>query len=241
MTAWPFLFSRGNVLDNQIIVCPEVLQHETHWGAFSRIVATKMSESTLSDEIKVEDVKSRDIGSITLAYVANHAIRNGEIARDIGNRPIRMIRGVMIEGKPAAEISPIAADLMASVTPSLDAAFDAFWEQAKESGPRFSRGFDVGDEKHGTGTSDHARPPKPDKTGPVKPVPEKRRAWRKRSAAVVMLALVPSILLAAAFYRYHGQISHRLKVLEMRLEAHHEMFENLARQLEQIREKTALP
>jgi cell division protein FtsB len=134
MKVWPFLFSRGYVLDYQMIVCPGAFQEGRRWAAFSRIVAKLIDNTT--QRPATDYLTDHELGRWGIMYMAGPAKHNGQDAADVAGRAVRMVYGIAFreENHDRAE----AERLFAQVTPSLLADFKAFWDQRKGQQPHFS-------------------------------------------------------------------------------------------------------
>ena len=74
MKAWPFLFTRGHTLDNQLVLCPQVFKDGGQWGEFSRMVARL--DAGADGKLHVVELQNARVGEVTLFYSEDHARRN---------------------------------------------------------------------------------------------------------------------------------------------------------------------
>lgn len=220
MKAWPFLFSRGYVLGNQLVVCPRILKEGGRWNEFSRTVARLSSDPR--GNVKIEEVENAKLGGITLIYREHYAARNGEPLRDVAGRLVPEIRGLMIEGRCASKVSALAEAAIARAAHSLDVAFESFWDRDEESDPTFFDGIEVGQP---------VREPQPSPTGTAGKMP-KTISPRHLVTAVVLAALVPCMLTAGLFYWHYAATTKRLADLEATAKNHHEILDKLAKDVE---------
>jgi hypothetical protein len=141
--AWPFLFSRGYVLDHQMIVCPRVMQDARQRAAFRSIVA-RLADSAMKVPTWDSHI-DQQLGRVCIGYITAPAkVKNIDV-RDVAGRVVRMVYGVVFLGQtPKREdLAALTDNLMPQVTPSLLADFERFWDQRTRQEPFFSDAIEV--------------------------------------------------------------------------------------------------
>ena len=125
MSAEPFLFAAGYVLDYQFVVCP--FADRPRISAFRRLISPLVVQPTQSPElVRLEDPL---LGSVAFVYSSQPAQVKGEAAYDISHRPVQMVSGVVFDRSEAEspELASRAPKILENALPSLATEFERFW------------------------------------------------------------------------------------------------------------------
>jgi hypothetical protein len=129
MSAWPFLFAAGKMLDYQFIVCPRPLAHRDRIGAFRRVVSLLVAEPTNSSRpVRVDDPS---LQNILVYYLCQPATIGGKLVVDCGHRPVHVVTGVVFDRTDAdnAEFESRAREMVTKQTLLLWPRFESFWNR----------------------------------------------------------------------------------------------------------------
>ena len=181
MSAGPFLFAAGYVLDYQFVVCPFV--DKARISAFRRLISPLVLQPTKSPQlVRLEDPL---LGSVAFVYSSQPAQVKGEAAYDNSHRPVQMVSGVVFDRSEAQnpDLGGCAPKILEKALPSLATEFEGFWDKR-------------------TPTQGPIRGPS---IGPIPPRPY------ARVAVALSLALVASIgVNAVLIHRNHDKVGNEL-------------------------------
>jgi hypothetical protein len=129
MSAWPFLFAAGNMLDYQFIVCPRPLAHKDSLSAFRRLVSSLVAQPTTSPRPALVDDPS--LQNILVYYLCQPAMVGGEPVTDCGHRPVHVVTGIAFDRADAgiAGFEARARELVIKQTRLLWPRFESFWNR----------------------------------------------------------------------------------------------------------------
>ena len=130
MSAWPFLFARGYVIDYQLLVCLRLFADQNTVAAFRRAVSSLVGKATNGPaERKLDDPLLADN---TLIYLSKPATSKGTMVTDVNSRPIWVVYGFVFDDVEYdnEQFKVRAESMLETETSALQTKFDSFWRSS---------------------------------------------------------------------------------------------------------------
>src|SRR5262249_41897807 len=129
MSAWPFLFAAGYVLDYQFVACPARFTEPAQLTALRKMVGPLVGQPTRSPAVKF--IEDSLLGRLALVYSSMPAQRHGAPAADVSNRSVCLVLGIVFDDIEASSADFIsrATVLLENEKPVLLNHFENFWDR----------------------------------------------------------------------------------------------------------------
>lgn len=129
MSAWPFLFAAGKVLDYQLIVCPRPFADKQRMGAFRRWVGP-LAEHLTSAPTRAESSEPLMKDYIVVYSCQTARVKDAAVT-DCSHRPVHVVTGLVFAKSEAtsADFDARANEMAAKQRSLLWPRFESFWER----------------------------------------------------------------------------------------------------------------
>jgi hypothetical protein len=127
MSAWPFLFAAGKILDYQFLVCPRPFATKDRISAFRRLVSSLAAQPTTAP--RQAGVDDPSLKNILVYYLCQPGTVRGEPVADCGHRPVHVVTGIAFDRTDAdtADFEVRAREMVIKQTRLLWPRFEGFW------------------------------------------------------------------------------------------------------------------
>jgi hypothetical protein len=200
---WPFLFTRSEYLDYQVVLCPDLIQKKGRLSFF-RSNLKAGSGGVGHEQDQVEDIVDNDFGHLVLAYRQSQLTISGNRAKDPQGRPIFCFQGVIATGTEK-RVELRLDDLLLQFAETYSKALQAFWREQDTFTPLISSRTvlsGIGGERR-----EEEFPPK-SHTKPHAPNSDKSARWFAIAALALLLL---SVVANGAMVYFHSKEVSQLK------------------------------